>query len=247
MITSLPQPPGIPHRIHWPHHPGLLSVTFTGVDETTSFSDLARLSATCPAIEWGVLYSHQRAGKEGRYPSLAWIQALQTQWDPRWRRALHLCGSAAHDWIAGDPTMRELAKLFDRVQLNVVGDRTDQAALRQALEAGAHPAVITQHHAANQGLTDALSGCPQHAVLFDGSGGRGRLPEQWPTPVPGKAVGYAGGLGPATIAQQAQIIGQRVAGHAHWLDMEQALRDAQDRFDPSSVARVIEALDEIHF
>lgn len=234
-------PTGVPAHAPWSFRPGLVSVTFTGVDEATSEPQLARLSQTHGVIEWGVLYSHDRAGG-GRYPSRAWIESIGNRWDPQWRRALHLCGQAAHDWIAGDSAMRALAKSFNRIQLNVVGRRTDVDALNAALHEGAHPAVITQQHEGNAPMTQALMDCINHAVLFDGSGGRGRLPEIWPAPLAGKAVGYGGGLGPTTIACQAHRISQQTQGCPHWLDMEQAVRDAKDCFSLDKVALVLDEL-----
>lgn len=189
-----------------------------------------------------MLYSKQRAGQDSRYPSLAWIQGLEESWPSGVRRALHLCGSAVHDWIEGDPQLRALAMRFDRLQLNLVADRTDLAALRYALETGAHGAVITQHHARNRRVTEALAGLHNHAILFDRSGGRGQVPGEWPSPWPDRAVGYAGGLGPETILEQARRIEHVTQGRPYWLDMEQALRNAQDQFDLDYVQEVLDQL-----
>ena len=222
-----------------PGWPGLHSITFTGLDEQLPWSRWLDMAHRYPVAEWGVLYSKQRAGQDPRYPSLAWIQGLEDRWPSGVRRALHLCGSAVHDWIAGDPQLRALAMRFDRLQLNLVADRTDLAALRYALETGAHGAVITQHHDRNRRVTEALAGLHNHALLFDRSGGRGQVPDGWPAPWPDRAVGYAGGLGPETILEQIRRIELVTRGRPYWLDMEQALRNALDQFD---LALVLEAL-----
>lgn len=246
MNRALLPPAGVPTHQPWSQWPGLRSVTFTGVDEATDWATLVNLSEARPEIEWGVLYSTQHAGVDGRwrYPSLAWIQALAERWPTGTRRALHLCGQAAHAWIAGDADLRALGAQFNRIQLNVVASRTDSSALHRALAQQAHAAVITQHHDGNRPLTEALGGLANHALLFDGSGGRGQLPGTWPLPLPHRAVGYAGGLGPLTIAQQARRIQDLVQGQPHWLDMEQALRDSEDHLDLTRVQAVLAALDQ---
>lgn len=241
MSHQIAFPAGIPRGSVWAHRHGLLSVTFTGVDEFTDLDNLALLAKGCPATEWGVLYSHVKAGK-GRYPSLPWIREFITQKPESVRCALHLCGRAAHDWIAGDASLRALAIGFNRLQLNVFGPKTNMVALRVALVTGAHEAVITQHHAINADLTLALQGLSNHAVLFDGSGGRGQLPAQWPTPLPGVAGGYAGGLGPSTMAEQSVAIAIAAKNQPYWMDMEQAIRDDQDRFNLDRVQEVLNVL-----
>jgi hypothetical protein len=142
--------------------PDLQTVTFTGVDEATDLDALRALNDRYPqgAIEWGVLFSDSRAGNEGRYPHLSWIDRWAFNESVGMNTALHLCGQAAHAWIAGDDDLRSLARGFSRLQLNVVGPRTDAVALRAALDEGIHPQVLTQHHAGNAALTAALTGAP---------------------------------------------------------------------------------------
>lgn len=66
-------------------------------------------------------------------------------------------------------------------------------------------------------------------MLFDLSGGRGRLPTRWPAAPMGTMVGYAGGLNADNVAEAVSKIGP-VAGD-YWIDMETGVRDADDRFD----------------
>ena len=77
--------------------------------------------------------------------------------------------------------------------------------------------------------------------LFDRSGGKGRLPEQWPVPEPSAAfVGYSGGLGPETVADAlATITRQHPETVQFWIDMEGAIR-TDDLFDVSKCLRVCE-------
>ena len=77
--------------------------------------------------------------------------------------------------------------------------------------------------------------------LFDLSAGAGRLPDQWPTPVPGLRCGYAGGLSPENAAEQAELV-QRVALQGSWVDAETKLRsDKDDSFDLGRVEAFLAA------
>lgn len=224
------------------HYPKLWRVTFTGVDESTDLRALHELDARYPGmIEWGVLYSPQRAG-QGRYPSWDWVKHWATHRGSL-QSALHLCGQGAQDWLQKSPgELHQVASAFDRLQINVLARRVDIPAFRTRLEAGIHPMVITQAHAGNAALTEGLAGLPNHALLFDGSGGRGQLPSDWPAPYAGDRCGYAGGLGPATIAVEATKIASVSAHQPYWLDMEQAVRSEEDSFDLERVECVMEQL-----
>lgn len=50
-------------------------ITFTGFDHSTSIEEMERLSEAYP-IEWGVLFSKSRQGKELRYPAANAIRGL---------------------------------------------------------------------------------------------------------------------------------------------------------------------------
>lgn len=54
----------------------IAKVTLTGVDDSSSVSDMEFLSDYFTNVEWGILYSPSRAGNGGRYPSVAKIQQL---------------------------------------------------------------------------------------------------------------------------------------------------------------------------
>ena len=109
--------------------------TFTGVDESTSFIELSNLIRAFPFIEFGILFSYSRAGKEPRYPSLDFIKEFAT-WAKAFNTdtsgldqisiALHICGQAAKDCLqVTEPsderfaTLKALIPSFDRVQLNI--------------------------------------------------------------------------------------------------------------------------------
>lgn len=111
--------------------------TFTGVDESTSFTDLESLIAQYPWIEFGVLFSDSRAGLEPRYPSLdfikrfaAWFYGFYSsrlELQLHGSIALHVCGSAVLDLLnipddgalLSQAELKQLIPDFDRVQLNI--------------------------------------------------------------------------------------------------------------------------------
>lgn len=215
-------------------------ITLTGIDNTTSLQSILDISSRYQLdrpyrpglVEWGVLYSKSNQGV-GRYPSLATIDKIaaltQSQNSPKF--ALHICGRAVTEFISGTGHVSEVADLFPRVQLNLCAANHDIDSIAFRLVQKRERTIITQHNACNVGLWRALAGNRNHAVLFDDSGGRGEIRQSWPAPLAGVPCGYAGGLGPGTLATELPRIHQAAAGAAYWVDMEGRLRDAQDRFD----------------
>lgn len=217
-------------------------ITLTGIDDTTSLQSILEFSSRYRLagqyhpglVEWGALYSLSRQGN-GRYPSLATIDkiaaASEASGGPN--LALHICGRAVSDFIAGTGHVSEVANSFQRVQINLRATDHDIDALAFRLSQHPSRSFITQHNATNATLWRALAGQRNHAVLFDDSGGRGEIRENWPAPLPGVQCGYAGGHGPGTLATELLRIHQAAAGAHYWVDMEGRVRDAHDRFDLS--------------
>ena len=209
--------------------------TLTGADDGVKHRDLLHLSASHPFAEWGVLFHYANRGN-GRFPSFEWIDALCSLMHnfPQAHFALHICGrDAVHDFLLGTGKVSDVAAHFGRIQLNLTASDVDPASLITALCKHPSKTIITQHNATNESLWRLLSEIPNHAVLFDESGGCGISPATWPSPLPGKLCGYAGGLGPHNLATELQRI-QLVAGkNPFWIDMEGKLRK-EDHFDLSS-------------
>lgn len=211
-------------------------ITLTGADEATDIAALVDLVSN-PAVEIGLLYSASPEGRN-RYPSLPWL--LDAAQALRGRCAIHICGGIArHQLLAGE--LSHLVQLAGRVQVN--GRMAEDVALKCAALV---PHLITQHFSFTAHL--ATLAITNHSVLVDGSGGRGISPERWirATVSPGKAVGFAGGLGPDNLAEQIQVIAAASAGHdsTTWIDMEGKLRDADDRFDLARARRCVEIFTE---
>ena len=235
----------------------LSKVTFTGVDENTDLARLCDLSQAHPASEWGLLYSPKRAGLPGRYPSVPFLQQTLRDLPANVNVALHVCGAGVQGFLSGERVISGLvtavARRGGRVQLNFnqANNPLDLWDLFRAIALASPLKIITQHNDANEGVAQALSGCPNHSLLFDASGGRGELAGSWPTPLPGVSCGYAGGLGPSSIHAQLPRILEASAACAlpTWIDMESNVRstghDGVDWLDLGRCKAVLNAVDAV--
>ena len=220
-------------------------VTLTGVDEQTRLFDVIELSERFPFVEWGVLYSPNRAGKEGRYPGVDnAFHILRELREHGVSTAVHLCGGGVIGALDGrDANALALAELGGRVQLNF--NQARKALDLDTVDAFANrlgKPVITQHNKANETVHLHLTS-PFHQVLFDASGGRGTRPDHWPAVLPGIRCGFAGGLGPENVASEIDRIADASHGYPFWIDMESSLRDREDRFDLGVCEEVLTAVE----
>jgi len=228
-------------------------VTFTGLDYATDLDRVEELSHRYP-VEWGVLFSGSRAGREPRYPATEVIQRFRAR---GLRMAAHLCGDYARRALCV-PTMNETAEQvegFSRVQVNYAPNPQHWPELRVGTgmtlgfeEAGrfadcvGRPVILQSRSVRNWPDITRLPVAAQHHLhfLYDLSGGRGKAPAKWPLHPGGpKLVGYAGGLGPHNVASVVQAVG---AGGPYWLDMESGVRTEQDLLDLDRVQQVCAAV-----
>ena len=222
--------------------------TFTGVDDATPLEALISLSEAYPGVpEWGVLYSgSNRFG--GRYPTpdrISEIAVLSKERCQTVRFALHVCGKAVFDLLAGKGHVSEVVEAFPRVQLNFVASDINMDALSDLFSRLKWQTIITQHNSSNAGVWLKLRARANHAILFDESRGCGVMPHVWNGAVPGIVCGYAGGLGPDNLAECLPEIHEAAHGRNHWVDMESSLRDKNDFFDLKKVECCLEIFE--HF
>lgn len=221
--------------------PMLAGITLTGADEHTDLDALVALAKRNPELEIGLLYTDRPEGRP-RYPSFGWLSEVIRHRLPG-RCALHVCGRAAREKYLGG----ELGVLLHdvrRVQIN--GHVMPDEVMPLAME---FPILIMQwrpgrdSHDFEDAVIDARRSvglCQQW--LVDGSGGRGLLPEKWSRPPVTRPVGFAGGLGPETLALQLPRIAA-VAESPWWIDMENALR-THDWFDLDKCRAVLHGVAE---
>lgn len=241
-------------------------VTMTGADDSVSPADLAALSKEFPFVEWGILFSRKQQGSP-RWPSTEWLSRMgyvanQEGLD----LSAHVCGGWIRDMLIGGSEffLAVLATLedYNRTQLNFHAEPlyADPAALASTLARNAdlwplgRRQFIFQMDGRNDSLmqrireqTDTLDIVP----LFDVSHGAGTLPTEWPVAAyrdmgrtydaPKLYHGYAGGLGPDTIADQLPKIAAAAGDARFWIDMETRIRSNGDRvFDLEKVRAVLE-------
>ncbi|KAH0435487.1 hypothetical protein A8H39_01440 [Paraburkholderia fungorum] len=224
----------------------LTHCTLTGVDNATDIDQLFVLGDLHPFVEWGTLYSESQAGT-GRYPDLHRIESIARRLEATRARpsfALHVCGRAVADLLAGVGRVSDVAEAFDRIQINFLSTRFSLQDIIATVRRYPAKTIITQLNAANIDLWMRLADEPNHAVLFDASGGRGIERDQWPHALRSVPCGYAGGLGPDNVSAHLPRIQEAAGGALFWIDMEGRLRDERDVFDLARATAVLEHVEQ---
>ncbi len=224
-------------------------VTITGADESVDPKALVDLAAEFPFAEWGILVSKNNEGGP-RFPGRAWTRQLFDAAPPDLKFSLHVCGRWVRSLMLGEETFftdYPWSHQFPRVQWNFHGWTHDVR-----LEA---VAVMCRRRFPGQQLIVQMDGTSNETVLmelrareidcvplFDTSGGAGRVPGEWPRPIPGVPYhGYAGGLGPETLPRELDRIAVAAGDARVWIDMERRVRSADDlQFDLTKVRRCLE-------
>lgn len=209
-----------------------MKLTLTGIDAHTRLLNLPR------DIEVGVLFSANPKERH-RYPDRMQIQYILgylgfNRRERGWKIALHVCGEGTRKMLLAE-TMEDVLLGVDRIQVN---GRVPVDQLQQICKKYSKFEIITQHFDWNLPLLDVRA--RNHSILVDGSGGRGKSPDEWHRPETDKRVGFAGGLGPDNLAEQLPLI-QAVAEGDYWIDMESKIRDDADWFSTEK-ANAVKAL-----
>lgn len=215
--------------------------SITGADDAVDPKELVKLSREFPMAEWAILLLPARAGT-ARFPSKDWIKKF-SQEAKGLNTAMHLCDGALLGFIRGDKDILELMSGFKRIQLNLkfgdVEGKYDPANLVKRVKESPQFEFIIQYGKDKQGLLPLLKDVPNHAVLFDESAGRGISPDSWDAPLKGHFCGYAGGINPANVQANIDMIAKVAPGYTTWIDMETGVR-TDDKFDMAKVRKVLE-------
>jgi hypothetical protein len=221
----------------------LKQVTVTGADNSINYYKLFDIAEKYPFVEFGILLSKNSEGYP-RFPTWNWIEGLITEKPKNVHLSGHLCGSWLRDIVAGGSAFmdihQELSYEFGRFQLNFHDQPDNQLEPRKfvsslfKLTAIHKQQIIFQIDHTNMRLYNYATS--QYAkewginavALHDVSGGAGILPDKWPQPM-GDYCGYAGGLSPKNVAEQLEIIGNRITNkdgsiYPIWIDAETKLR-----------------------
>lgn len=227
----------------------LTHVTITGADDQVDPATLLTLSRRYPFVEWGILVSRSNTGAP-RFPSETWQNKLlaMCQSVPWFRLSVHLCGEWARDLLAGGTQWLEdsgwrLLKRAQRIQLNgnTSLDQVDPGFRRRLTrDLASHQVILQDAGYPRERIIDLRAAGFDVVPLFDHSGGRGLIPNQWPLPLPDILCGYAGGLGPETLPIELPRLGSTVGSAPIWIDMERRVRTDDNRLDLAKVTRCLE-------
>ena len=224
-------------------NPNLKYCTLTGADDRTSIAQLNILSKKHPIVEWGILFSEKEKGN-GRYPSLEWIDSFINKKSDSLNCALHICGKEAiSNFIDNTGRVSLLVNAFQRVQLNFRAADYPVTQIKKAMRRFPNKTFITQYNQANEWLWQALKTEPNHVVLFDGSGGRGKEATHFPKNLYPIMCGYAGGLGENNLKKLYPIIQSISNPYPFWIDMETSLRNSLDLFDLNIAQRILQIIE----
>lgn len=203
-------------------------ITFTGIDYQTDLEDLKAISEEFPC-EWGILFSADQQGIDQRYPAHHIIEAALSA-DLMF--SAHLCGKYAYEVMETSQSQLDLSR-FRRVQVNHT--KPDPVALARFSDKIGMP-VIAQWRDSRifPRYYEGVS------WLYDTSGGRGTLPDQWPTNLSEQMVGYAGGINPLNVSNVIAAV-KDLSPAGYWLDMETGVRTNND-LDLEKVRAVINAV-----
>jgi hypothetical protein len=232
-------------------------VTLTGADNTVKPARLVELSEKYPFVEWAILFSKSKPCAP-RYPSFDWVFELGDAAEgKKVNLSAHLCGQWVSEAMAGKSSFLDnstkMAKLFQRVQLNMGKERLAEAMTCQPLldlVKKASKQVIFGGNYKYITVDADFFFNSEFLPLYDASGGRGVETKEWPKAMQTAGgltpfTGYAGGLGPDNVADELPRIAE-AAGEAHvWIDMETKLRSknakGEDVFDLTKCEQVLQA------
>ena len=219
-----------------------ISLTCTGVDETTDPKEVLEFIKFYPKLELGILVGSkskpEELGSNPRFPSLktvaAWKDLSQQH---HFKLAIHLCGKHSRAVNDGslDHDVLGICEGAHRVQVNAVRYNYDN--IRSFADLVDAAAVIVQHRTNFGQLPMRINSRIQY--LFDRSGGRGQDHISM-FPYPNRAVrcGYAGGIKYENIERVLAYL-YPLADQQPWIDCESGVRTS-DRFDLGKVFRLCE-------
>ncbi len=216
-------------------------VSLTGADDAVAIADLNKIAEKYPFAEFAVLLMPEARG-QSRVPTARWVSNFVREYKGA-HKAAHLCGSAFLGFVAGEPGILDMMQGFRRIQLNLefgdVDGKYEKENLLRQIRANPGFEFVIQYSDRNKNLLPRLREIPNHAILFDGSAGRGVSPQGWPAPLEGHFCGYAGGINPGNVLWNIEQIAHVAGDYETWIDMESGLR-TDDRFDLDKVMRVLE-------
>jgi len=221
-------------------------IGFCGVDDSIQPELLSDLSFHYPWIEWGVLFRPDMEGKP-RYATLAFTEKLakiKSSVSHDIHLAAHFCGRRCEEILEGDYSFTQKVYEFGfrRIQINatlankVHVDKNNIPLvidnIRKCILAFPKIEFIIQCNTETMfiytKLEEIAASLPNMSFLFDSSCGLGVPISESVIPKihPVIPCGYAGGIGPSTVASTLILLDKIVpANRTIWIDMESSLRE----------------------
>ena len=220
----------------------LTTVTITGADDSVDPGSLALLSAKYPFVEWGILLSSTRVGT-ARYPSFEWISELHKH-SEYLRLSGHVCGRWARDILErGEMSVKyecpEIWPLIKRLQINIKPTEITRQCIDALRLVHDKDIIIPVNEFDSSALNELRDSGVNCFPLFDKSGGRGVVPEDWIVGRKDILIGYAGGLGPDNFEEELTKIEVVANDCSVWVDMETKVRTDEAIFDLKKVEEVL--------
>ena len=223
-------------------------ITITGLDCQTEIFRLERIAkGFWPLVEFALLASPSRAGKDNRYPTIeeikTWLGHARL-----FKMAVHICGRYSrkpNEFFAD--LGPDHSRFFERMQWNVDPSHLKPAAIEEMIQMATalELTVIVQiRDEESKALLKTLrDGGVKAEPLFDASGGRGLPFENVRTPldspVTGRWTGYAGGISPETVSGVLERLEAELPkDQPVWIDMETGVR-TDDWLDLDKVQEVL--------
>lgn len=234
-----------------------IGITFTGVDEWTEISDLARLQAKYPYAEFGVLLSKNHQTNGNRYPDPRIFNRMFAYYNIKW--SAHLCGSMARsafggNWVPFEEYFKTITRepqsywdMLNRIQLNVSKglEGWTQPYRPESCPVNGVDIIIQQNSVVESYLFNMNKNNTQ--LLIDPSGGEGKSPD-WKmnhlyTENPNAIVGYAGGINKDNVIDVLNFL-ETNSNCYYWIDLETGARDKNDRFDVYKISKILKSVDK---
>lgn len=232
-------------------------VTITGADDKTSHEAMIEISKKYPFVEWGILFSPKIIGRESvpRYPSLEWVKELKRKVEEarmneevKMNFSAHLCGGYTREMIEKgtndlvQENLKDIGRLFGRVQLNFNAGGVDvHEGLYDFITKNSDEIkFILQNNKANAVVIDqTFKRNIRVDLLWDSSGGRGVVSDDWALPFFERFTGYAGGLSPDNLTEKLEKFFQLQSPVEIWIDTETGVR-TNDELDLVKVEKFLE-------
>lgn len=200
-------------------------VTITGADDHTSIGEMVSLQKKYPFVEWGILFSVSKKGNP-RYPS-GYAEFINNGLN----LSAHLCGQYSADLLERGSVnfINQLAPHFKRIQVNynfsINNNWNIEPALKWTEGNTRSVPLIFQYNKSNEAAFFQIwrPKIPNIHVLYDASGGRGKIIDTVKTPFP-VYTGYSGGISSDNVEKVIEKINAYEWPFFVWIDMESGVR-----------------------